>query len=158
MKIEKRTKKIAVIALAGALVVGGGGAAFAWWSSQGTGVGEATTGVSEAFTVTNNGTTGPALYPGGPAQTLAFAVNNPGPADHTLSNVTVTVAEADGTAWTAITGCSAADYTIGTPVITYGPIVAGESATGTATITMINSATDQDACQGVDVPLYIVAA
>jgi len=95
---------------------------------------------------------------GGPSETVAFTVTNPGSGSQNLSLVTVAVANADGTAWTAVAGCSALDYTIGTPVVTYGQIAPAGFVSGTVTVTMNNLATNQDGCQTADVPLYFVAS
>ena len=151
-------KRVAVLAASAVLVLGGGAAAFAYWTATGTGTGTATTGESVDFTVASTAPTGDPLTPGGTAQTVAFTVTNTAETSQTLSSVVVTVANADGTAWVATPGCSAADYTVTAPVITYGPIAAGEDAAGTVEISMVNSGTDQDACQNVTVPLYFVAS
>jgi hypothetical protein len=157
-RISSRTKKIAIASIAVALVVGGGGAAFAYWTANGTGTGSATTGTSTALIVTSSAPTGPALSPGGASQSVEFTVGNPAGGSQTLSAVEVTVAAADGTPWTATPGCSAADYTLGTPVIDYGPIDGGGEVTGTVSITMNDLGTNQDACKGVTVPLYFTAS
>ena len=158
MNIEKRTKKFVIAGVAAALVIGGGGAAFAYWTAQGTGTGTATTGVSTDFTVTSVAPVGDPLVPGGSSQSVTFTVANESTTPQTLTSVTVAVANADGTAWTAVPGCSAADYTIGTPSVVYGEIAGGADVSGTVTIAMNNLGTDQDACQGVTVPLYFVAS
>ena len=70
----------------------------------------------------------------------------------------MTVAASNGTAWTAIPGCSAADYTIGTPSFTAGDVASGATKDGTVTITMNNLSSNQDACKNVSVPLYFSAS
>ncbi|HWH26858.1 MAG TPA: hypothetical protein VNT53_09460 [Pseudolysinimonas sp.] len=157
-QLNSRTKKIAIVAITLALVLGGGGIAFAYWTSSGTGTGVATTGTSTGLTVTSSAPTGSALSPGGPTQTVAFSVNNPGTGSQAVTSVVVSVASAGGAAWTAIPGCSASDYSLGTPTITYGTIAGGGSLLGSVTVTMVALGTDQDACQGVTVPLYFVAS
>ena len=157
-RIRSRTKKIVITAIAAALIVGGGGAAFAYWTSSGSGTGTATTGTSVALTVTSSAPTGGPLSPGGPTQTVAFSVANPGTGAQALASVVATVATSTGAAWTAVPGCSAADYTLGTPAITYGTIAPGGNIAGTVTVTMISRAVNQDACQGVVVPLYFIAS
>jgi hypothetical protein len=155
---KTRSKRIAVICIAAVLVVGGGGAAFAYWSSSGVGTGEATTGTSEAFVVTSEESTDAPLVPGGESQIVAFTVANPSTATLALSSVVVIVADSDGSAWDAVSGCSAADYVVGTPVITYGSVDGGGDVGGTVTVTMIDTSVNQDQCQGVPVPLYFVAS
>jgi len=158
MNIEKRTKKFIIAGVAAALVIGGGGAAFAYWTAQGEGTGTATTGVSVEFAVTSLAPVGDPLVPGGSTQSVTFTVANDSTTPQTLTSVTVAVANADGSEWIAVTGCSAADYTLGTPSVVYGEIAGGADVSGTVTIAMNNLGTDQDACQGVTVPLYLVAS
>ena len=153
----RKNRLLAVVA-AVALVAVGGGLAFAYWTGTGSGVGSATTGVSTTFDVTSDPPSGAALTPGGPAQTVDFTVTNPGTGSQNLSSVVVTVANADGTAWVAVAGCSSADYTLGTPTITYGEVAGGTGVDGTVTVTMNDLTTDQDACQGVTAPLYFAAS
>lgn len=148
-----RKKRLAVI-LTAVMLVAGGGAAFAYWSSIGSGSGTATTGTSSAFTVATSTATGGVLTPGGSPQSVAFTVTNPGTGTQTAAAVAVTVANADGTPWIAVTGCSAADYTVGTPTFAPGQIAPGANKAGTVTITMNNLATNQDGCKSASVPLY----
>jgi hypothetical protein len=89
---------------------------------------------------------------------VAFTVTNPGTGSQNLSSVVVTVAEDDGTAWTAVAGCSSLDYTLGTPAVTYGQIAPAGVVSGTVSITMNNLGTNQDGCKLAAVPLYIVAS
>lgn len=153
-----RKRRIAALVTAVALVAASGGLAYAYWTSGGTGTGVATTGTSTAFTFTVSDPTGGPLTPGDGAEDVAFTVNNPAAGSQELSNVVVTVANADGSAWTAVTGCSAADYAVGTPTFTPGEIAGDDNTDGTVTITMNDLTTDQNACQGVTVPLYFVAS
>ncbi len=155
-----RKRRIVAAAATVAIVALGGGLAYAYWTSTGTGTGSATTGTSSNFVVASSAPTGGPLTPGGPSQSVAFTVTNPGTGSQNLSSVVVTVANANGSAWTAVVGCSSADYTVGTPVITggYGQIAALGVKSGTVTVTMNNLGTNQDACKSVTVPLYIVAS
>lgn len=155
---QKHSKKLVIAGIVAALVLGGGGTALAYWTSQGTGIGTATTGETVDFEVASEAPVGAALIPGGPEQTVAFTVTNPSAGVQTLSSVVVTVANSDGSTWVAIPGCSAADYTVGTPDVVYGEIAADDAVTGSVSITMNNLGTDQNACQSVTVPLYFVAA
>jgi hypothetical protein len=140
------------------LLAAGGGVAFAYWTAAGAGTGSASTGTSTAFTVTSTAPTGGPLTPAGTSETVAFTVANPGTGSAKLTVVGVRVAATDGTAWTAITGCSALDYTVGTPTITYGEIAGGSALSGTVTLTMNDLTTSQDACKNVSVPLYFTAS
>lgn len=156
--LRSNKKRLAAVVVAGALVLFGGGAAYAYWTSTGVGSGTATTGTSVDFAVATTTATGGPLTPGGPSQTVAFTVTNPGTGAQNLSSVVVTVANADGTAWTAVAGCSASDYTVGVPAFTPGEIAPSGVVNGTVTITMDDDPVDQDGCKGATVPLYLVAS
>ena len=154
-----RTKKTLVVAAALALTIGGAGAAFAYWTSTGVGDGTATTGESVAFTITTEAAVGE-ISPGSAGQTIAFTVTNPGTGSQNLALVTVAVADDNGAPWIPPTGCILADFvaTISTPPV-YGQIAAGGELGGVATVTLTNTAVNQDACQGLDdVPLHFVAS
>ncbi len=157
--MRKFTKKQYLAASAAAVIIAGGaGAAFAYWTSSGNGSGSATTGTSSPFVVTTDSATGGPLTPGGPAETIAFHVKNNNSGVQHLSAVAVTVANSGGTAWTAVAGCSAADYTVGTPTFTAGDVASGATVDGTVTVTMNNLSSNQDGCKGATVPLYVSAS
>ena len=152
------TKKTKALVGAGVLVIATAGGAYAYWSTTGNAAGSASTGTSSAFVVTTDAATGSPLTPGGPTQTVAFHVKNTNSGVQRLSAVTVTVATGTGAAWTAVAGCSAADYTVGTPTFTAGDIATNATVDGTVTVTMNNLGSNQDACKGVTVPLYVSAS
>jgi hypothetical protein len=155
-KVTGRKKRI-IITTAAMLAVGGG-AAFAYWTATGTGNTTATAGTSSNFTITS---TVPALplYPGSPAQTLTFTVTNPGTGVQKLSAVDATVATTTGAAWTTVPGCSADDFTVGTPTFDVTEIAAGANVTGTVTLQMKNlTGVNQDGCKGATVPLHFAAS
>ena len=158
MRITK--KKLAAVGAGTALVLAGGGLALAYWSSTGTGSGSATTGNSSAFEVSTDAATGGPLTPGGASETVAVHVKNPSSGHQTLTTVHVTVATSTGTAWTSTPGCSAADYTVTDPTVAAidQDRASGSTYNATATITMNNLPSNQDLCQGVSVPLYVVAS
>ncbi|MHA7220285.1 hypothetical protein ACX80L_15535 [Arthrobacter sp. MDT1-48-3] len=153
-KTKSSKKRIAITSVA--LVAVGGGAAFAYWTTTGVGTGSAETGDAVAFTVASSAATGGPLSPGGPTQTVAFTVTNPGTGAQRLNNVEVTVAEADGGVWNDVANCSAADYTVSPATFTAGDIAPGATKTGTVTITMNNTNLNQDGCKNAAVPLYFV--
>jgi hypothetical protein len=156
MRLKKKSKTaIACVAIVG---LTSSGVAYAYWTTSGNGSGSATTGTSSAFVVTTDSATGGPLTPGGPSETVGFHINNPNSGVQHLTTVAVTVANSGGTAWTAVTGCSSLDYTVGVPTFTAGDLAPGASATGTVTITMNNLGSPQDACKTVAVPLYVAAS
>lgn len=155
-----KSKKSKVVVAAAAVVALGGGAAFAYFTSTGNGAGAGLTGTSTAFTVTSAAYSGPVLLPGVGAQTVVFTVTNPaGAGQQKLNLVTVAVANADGSAWTSVVGCSSADYAVSvTTAPAYTDMTPGSTRTGTATLTMNNIAGVQDGCKTAPVPLYFAAS
>jgi len=152
-----RRKRFAVIAIATALVAGGGGAAFAYWTATGQGQGTATTGSN--FSVTSTETNLVGLSPDGVPQSVGFTVSNLAPASKMLDSVLVTVAWPDGRAWIdPETGCSSADYLVGAVDFPRRVIAAHDSVTGTVEVSMVDTLKNQDGCQGIAVPLHIVAS
>jgi len=156
-------KKIAVVGVATTALIGGG-VAYAYWTSTGDGSGQASTGTSSLFSVSTDaavvGADGP-MTPGGPSETVPVHVTNPSTGHQILRTVHVTVAnKADGSTWTAVSGCSSADYTVVDPTLNL-PVDLGPGGVwdGTITISMNNNTTSsQDGCKGATVPLFVHAS
>lgn len=125
-------------------------------TSGGESTGTSATGTGIGFVVATSLAEGDPLVPGGPAQIIAFTVTNPGGARQMLTDVSVTIAGIRGEEWTS-GGCTAADYTVGEPVIRNGEIAPAGVVTGSVEITMKNTSANQDACRNVVVPLRFVA-
>ena len=151
-----KTKRgtLLVASLATALLVGGG-VAFAYWTTTGSGTSTATAGDSSPVVVTQtNVVTG--LYPGGPAQDINLNIANSNSAAQRLETVAVSVSS------TSDAGCTAADFTV-TDATIAAEVPSGStnaylgSATG-ATIKMKNAATSQDACKNVTINLAFNAS
>jgi hypothetical protein len=152
-----RTKTVAIVAGI-TLALAGGGVAFAYWTSTGSGTGSATTGQSAAFTIVADTPVG-TIAPGSPGQMVGFTVTNPGPGVQRLAAVNVAIAGPTGTPWVPPTGCLLADYTASiTTAPTPGTIAVNGTRTGTATVSLANTGVNQDACQNATVPLYFTAS
>jgi len=155
-KISRGGKRF-IVALVAILTLAGAGLAIAYWTSGGFGAGRAQTGSTGEFTITTSEAVG-LIAPGNAGATVDFTVDNSGENSQYLTNVTVAVGEADGGPWVPATGCLAEDYTATmTTAPPAGDIAAGDSVAGMVTVTMANTAENQDACQGQEVPLYFVA-
>jgi hypothetical protein len=173
----KLRTKIAIGATLGAAVLAGGGMAFAYFTSTGTGTGSALVGSATSWTVGESGTpTGGPLYPdagigGANVQTDSYTVHNGGHGSQSLASVVVSVANSDGSAWSAqanagLPACTAADFSVGGQAVgtawtdssLAGDFISGQSKTGAVTIEMIDSGKNQNNCQGVVVPLYFSAS
>jgi hypothetical protein len=171
MNVSK--KKAAAALGAAAVAVAGSGVAFAYWSSTGNGAGSATTGTSTSFTVSVPAVALADLTPGGPSDTIAYTVHNPSTGSQRVHQVVVSVANANGTAWTAVAGCSASDFSLGggaagaskttTPDAVLAPQdntagVTTDDYTSSVSLQMVNAVGNQDGCKGVTVPLYVDAS
>lgn len=154
-KVAGRKKRI--IGTTVALVAIGGGAAFAYWTATGTGSASTKAGDSANFTISST-VTGEALSPGGPEQLVSFVVTNPGTGAQKVQSVKVTVADSNGNPWTAVEGCTAADFLVDNLDFTPTELAAGGSVTGTVTLQMLNSDANQDGCKNASVPLYFEAS
>jgi hypothetical protein len=163
MKIFSSKKRAAAIGAVTAATLLGGTVAFAYWTTTGSGTGSATAGDPTDFTIVEQSTSGDPLTPGGPVQTAVFKVHNGGSGQQYATKVVVSVASEDGTAWSAVSGCSAADFVIGgeEPGASHEILVGEDIAPGlnstqqSVTIQMWNDPDNaQNACQGVTVPLH----
>lgn len=169
---------------AAALIAGGAGVAFAYWTTTGSGDGTGSAGTATnwtvAFQATTEDTAGVALSPGGPTETVHFTIKNPDSGHAALDDVALTVANAQApVTFSSQTdaskpACTAADFTITSISLTDGAAVptvkssatsevigsplydvaGGDTITGTATLAMVDGTGNQDNCQGVTVPVH----
>ena len=140
---------------AAAIIAGGAGVAFAYWTEDGTGSGSASTGTTTGITI-NQTSTITGLYPGGAPVALAgnFDNSNPGPIH--VAQVSVAVA----TGWSeqadmSKPACTAADFTLTQPDPTNAEVPSGTGvgSWSGATIKLTDLATNQDNCKNVTVDL-----
>ena len=161
MHALKRNRKVLVPVIVVLALAGG---AVAFWTSTGTGSGTATVGTTTPLTITPVTFTGP-LYPGGTAATSSIKINNPGASSVQVANVVLdTSLPASGNgALSGIgglpAGCLAADFTFNANIASPITIAAGGSATvTTGTLSMANTAVNQDACKGATPTIYLTTA
>jgi len=148
-------KKVAAIGLAAGLVLGGAGAAFAYWTASGSGGGTGTVASSNG-SVTLVASFPSTLTPGGTVPVTISAYNTGS------TNLYVTTV-ADGT--TPITvgaGCTLADFGLTTAPtmdnaggieIPAGTAVGAAIPVATDTLSYANTDLDQSACKGKSVTL-----
>ena len=170
MKLFSSKKRVAAIGALTAATLVGGGMAYGYWTNSGEGAGTATAGTSAEYTVDFSATTGLSLSPDGPTQDTTVTVTNTGSGAQQISSVLVSVANVDGSPWSA-GACSAADFSVsgeaagsaaealGAPVTLAPSGSAGDaSAPLPVTIQMVDTSSDQEDCKGVTVPLYAYAS
>jgi hypothetical protein len=154
--MRKITKKQLLVAgVATAVVAAGAGVAFAYWTSSGSGSGSASTGNVDGITI-NQTSTVTGLYPGGPSSPLSGDFTNSNASQVYVSQVSVAVqagwsAQADSTK----PECTAGDFTLVQPAATNAEIASGThvGSWGAGSIALNDSATNQDNCKDVSVPL-----
>lgn len=145
-------KRLAAISGTLAVVLVGGGLAVAYWTTTGTGTGSGAVGTDTPVTVTQDSTVA-GLVPAGPADVLDFTVDNNAPGPQTINDVDVAITAVSNV------GCTAADFSITQPNIgasvelpvgdtTFTAGVGGDVDNTGAQVSMINSASDQNACKG----------
>ncbi len=123
--------------------------AYAYWTASGTGQGTASVGTDNGVTivVTNMGA---ALYPGGSA-TVTFHVQN----DSTTSPVMVGKVVQDGAVTGLPGGCLAGDFSFGDVTLNESVAASGNGPNHTGTLSMANTAANQDACKGQSPVLHL---
>ena len=168
MKHLKSKKAVVLLVLAIAAIASVG--AYAYFTSTGSGTGSATVGSDSAWAVGQTGSAGPSLYPDtaigtGSIQTKTYTITNPSAGHQNLANVTVKVANADGSPWTSGM-CNKNDFSVGGAAVgaTYtdtdsaGNFAGGETRTDSVTVQMIDNGANQNDCRGLTVPLYFFAS
>ena len=147
--MRKSSKRIIAVAAVTAVLLGGAGVAYAYWTAGGAGAGTGTTGTSEAIVV-NQTSVITNLRPGATAQTLSGNFTNANDEPVYVGTVTASIDSITGGGPT----CDADDYTLANAVMTVNASVAigtGGSWTG-ATIAFNNKpAENQDDCKNATV-------
>jgi hypothetical protein len=133
-KVLKKKRVLVVLSVAMLAVAG---AAFAYFTSSGTGTGSATVGSSSTIALSSDAITG--LYPGGASVPVTVHVHNPGGGTEYVGTISGTVA--------SLEGCEGSWFTVAP--VTYNKEVAKESSgpDASTTVTMNNVAENQNACQ-----------
>jgi hypothetical protein len=151
--MSQTKKRLGVVASMLAVLLLGGGVAFAYWTTTGGGTGNASVGTDVHVTVAQTAVSG--LVPGGPAVPLDFTVTNPGTGPETISGVNVVVAVSahpNG-------ACSASDFVVtqpnigGASEIYAGDAAAFDSVDTGAAISMTDTGSNQDGCKGATLQL-----
>ena len=155
-----RRKRIIIAGATAALVLGTGGAAFAYFTNTGSGTGSATVGSPGGWGVQQTASTGGPLYPGAGTVVLTFTITNNGSGNQEFTNATPSVpafgttADAQtGSPATDIPGCTAGwfsaviDPSNGDPGINTS-IPTGGTTTIKVDVTMNDKPVDQGACKG----------
>jgi hypothetical protein len=170
----KRRKVFVALGTLSALAVGAIAVAY-FTGADGSGTGSATVGSSTAWSVSVNSggaTFSPsgyaAIYPGSGAEAIPFTVTNNGKGSQNLKSLSYTIkndggspANAETSTGTVITGCQASWFSASADsgnAALPSDLAAAGTYTGKANMTMTDSATNQDACQGTSPGVVVTAS
>lgn len=155
MRLNKKNK-IAAVALSATLLAAGGGAAYAYWSTTGSGNGSAAASQGTQA-VTINVTVDQGVAPGGAAKTITYTAANPNSSSTpvTLANPVVSTKLAPG----ATGVCDAAWFSATVPAgTTTVPAGATAAALGTGQLSFTDDpAVNQDACKGATITVTVTS-
>ena len=154
-------KKVVAIGLAAGITLGAAGAAFAYFTSTGSGPGAASVGTASPLTVTQTNTIS-GLTPGSGAVPFEFTIADP-TADGGQNLGIVSATDLVITQATDAVGtCTAADFTLTPGADPVGSIVAGDTYTSDAstepTIAMNETGVNQDGCENATIAVTLSAA
>jgi hypothetical protein len=144
-------KRRALVALGAAGTVVAVGVAFAYFTTTGSGTGSATGGTSSAVTI--HGTAAGSLFPG-TSTTVSFTVDNPSQGSQRVNAIQLESVTTDA----GHSACVTSDFTM--PSVTVNqtfPSGNGQAVTATGTLSMANTASNQDACQGAPLTLHLTS-
>jgi len=147
-----RKRRILAAAVVTAILMGGAGAAYAYWTNTGSGTGSAATGTNVPITI-NQSTVLTPLVPGLAAQTLSGTFTNTNSGPVYVGSVTVAIGTITGGGPT----CEATDYVITNGTMTVNAQVPAGTGVGSwtgATIAFNNKAGEnQNDCKNAVVSL-----
>jgi hypothetical protein len=147
-----RKRRLLAFGIVTAILVGGTGAAYAYWTNTGSGTGSGATGTNVPITI-NQTSTVTAMGPGVAAQALSGTFTNPNAGPVYVASITVSIGTITVGGSPAV-GCSATDYVItGSPITVNASVTTGTAWSG-ATIAFVNKpAVNQDGCKNATVNL-----
>jgi hypothetical protein len=139
------SKRSALIAVVGALVVST--AAIAYWTQGGSGTGSGTAGSTTGITVNQTSAPSSDLWPGGPAVALSGNFDNPNAGGVVIASVTAVVSSVTN-GGTGLGACTPADFAIGGSAAgSTVPAGTGTGAWSGLTLELLNTASNQDKCK-----------
>ena len=146
-------RKRVLIGLSAVVSLALAGAAIAYFTSTGSGTGSASVGNASNWTVSVAAPSGGPLYPGAGSQSFAYTVTNASSGHQQLNGTSASIPAQAGsgdilTSGVAQAGCKAAWFTAANTSIAPTNLAGGGSASSSVTVTMQDSGTDQNACQG----------
>ena len=151
------TRKRALLALGCTLALALAAGAYAYFTSSGSGTGTASVGTASA--VTPHGTVTSSLYPGS-SSPVSFTVDNPASGSQRVGTITLSSITADAGHSACSTAIGGGNPDFSMPAVTVNKTFApgnGQAVTPTGTLTMNETGTNQDACQGATLTLQLTS-
>lgn len=149
-------KRILAAGIVTAILLGGAGAAYAYWTNSGTGTGAADTGTNAAVTVVQTSDIA-GIAPGSGTHALSGNFNNPNSGSVYVASVTVSIDSVVDALGAPAVGCEADDYVLANATMTVNANVPSGTGVGSwsgATIAFVNEAAeDQNGCKNATVNL-----
>ncbi|MCO4276777.1 hypothetical protein NG701_20560 [Pseudarthrobacter sp. HLT3-5] len=147
-KMSKKNKIVAVCAAA-VLTGVGGGVAFAYWTTTGSGTGSGTNETSNGTVVLTAAV--PSLLTPGGSGTVTYTASNAGSSSLQVGTIHAVVSTSDPL-------CLPADFTIA-DVVSNTTVPAGSPSTavGSSTLFFADTAVNQDACKGALITLTLTS-
>jgi len=149
-------KKVVAIGLAAGLTLGAAGAAFAYFTSTGSGTGQGSVGTASTWGVTAGAVQGGPIYPNAGSETITYTIKNNSSGAQALDTAVASV-NADSNGYVtnqgvSVTGCKASWFTAvaAAPASGFGDgnsIAGGTTTTDVVTVTMQDSGTNQNLCE-----------
>jgi hypothetical protein len=151
------TRKRALLALGCTFAVAFAAVAYAYFTSNGSGTGTATVGSASAVTL--KGTVTSSLYPGA-SSPVSFTVDNPSSGSQRVGTISLTSISVDSGHSSCSTAIGGGNPDFSMPAVTVNKTFApgnGQAVTQTGTLTMNETGTNQDACQGATLTLNLAS-
>lgn len=149
MSQSKKRRLIGALGTVGA--VAAVGIAMAYFTGTGSGTGSATVGTSSAVTI--HGTTAGSLFPG-TSTTVSFTVDNVSGGSQRVNEIHLESVTTDA----AHSACVTTDFTMSNVTVNQTfPSGNGQSVTAPGTLSMANTAQNQDACQGAPLTMHLTS-
>jgi hypothetical protein len=153
--INKLKSRKGLVVFGSLILLAAGSAAYAYWTTTGSGAGDAATATGQSIVV-NQTATITDIYPGGPGVLLEGTFDNPNGGPVRVHQVHAVIDDVTGPDVLNVPTCTTADYTLPDPTVTVDALVPAGNAQGSWTgghVAMTNTGANQDSCKGATVHL-----
>lgn len=150
MRPMTKKNKIAAVALSATLLAAGGGAAYAYWSTTGSGTGSAAASSGTKDVVLH--TSFSADIAPGEERVVTYTADNPNTSSTVVGSLAASVATSDPT------NCLASWFVVDAPTGSTAVAAGAKGASlGTGTLTFTDTATNQDSCKSATITVNVTS-